>query len=384
MPIVFVWGLVYISSDKQRKAIIMKLSGRERILRTMNRQPVDRYPVFEHFWPDTHKRWLEKGWIKESDDLSNLLGLEIRGGGWLNGVADLDFVPRIIAEDEQTITVLDGNGATLRRHKKHDATPEHVAFSVTDREGWEKSIKPHLLKLDERRIPFESYREARKGAAERGDFFVWTYVGPFEQIHPICGHENMLMGMLEDPEWVAEMAEVLTDFSIRHAEALFAREGEPDGIWLYEDMGYKFKPFMSPEHYRELIQPGHRKLCDWAHGKGKKVIMHSCGFVEPLLEGMVEAGIDCLQAIEVKAGMDLVRIARNFKDRIAFCGGMDIREFYVNDRNRIDQMLESVLRPLVDMGASYIIHSDHSIPPEVDLDTLRYFEERAKEMSTKA
>ena len=58
-------------------------------------------------------------------------------------VADLDFVPVVLEETEETILTTDGNGATLRKHKLHDATPEHIDFLVKDRQGWEEHIKPN-------------------------------------------------------------------------------------------------------------------------------------------------------------------------------------------------------------------------------------------------
>ena len=46
-------------------------------------------------------------------------------------------------------------------------------------------------------------------------------------------------------------------------EILFSKEGEPDGIWFYEDLGFKQKPFMSPAMYKEIIQPGHIKTIQY-------------------------------------------------------------------------------------------------------------------------
>ena len=228
-----------------------------------------------------------------------------RSGGWLNSTADLDFTDQVIEETEETILELDGNGAKLRWWKNKSGTPEHVDFTVKDRESWEELIKPHLLKLDRRRIPFEGYRNAKKQAAEEQRAFCWAGVAPFEQMHPVCGHEYMLMGMALDPDWVKDMVMTYADFTIRHLEVLFAEEGTPDAMWFYEDMGFKEKPFMSPAMYEEIMLPGHKKLFDFAHAWGCKVIVHSCGYVEPLVPGLIEAGMDCLQAMEVKAGMDL-------------------------------------------------------------------------------
>ena len=100
--------------------------------------------------------------------------------------------------------------------------------------------------------------------------------------------------------------------------------------------------------------------------------MHSCGFIEPLLSHIVEAGIDCLQVIEVKAGMDLLRIKKAFGDRIALCGGMDARNLVANDLDAIREELAEKI-PTVKAGSGYILHSDHSIPTTTDYDTYRFF-----------
>ncbi|MDZ4199434.1 MAG: uroporphyrinogen decarboxylase family protein, partial [Kiritimatiellia bacterium] len=192
-------------------------------------------------------------------------------------------------------------------------------------------------------------------------------------------HENMLIGMMDDPEWVSDMAETYASLHIRLQERLFEQEGLPDGIWYYEDMGFKHSPFMSPDQYRALIQPAHRRTIEFAHRLGLPVTMHSCGFVEPLLPDMIDAGIDCLQVIEIKAGMDLLRIYRQFGDRISLMGGIDVRVLYSNDLRKVDAELEAKI-PLVKAGHGYVLHSDHSIPDTVDYKTYRYFVDRGMEL----
>ncbi len=105
------------------------------------------------------------------------------------------------------------------------------------------------------------------------------------------------------------------------------------------------------------------------------MIVHSCGFVEPLVPGLLAAGMDCLQVIEVKAGMDLLRLYRAYGDRLSFMGGIDVREIISNDRRRIDRELEAKI-PVVKQGNGFVLHSDHSIPNTVGYDTYRYFVER--------
>lgn len=355
------------------------LTAVERVHRALARQPVDRLPAAESFWGDTTQRWIKEGHLQEGEDPIVHFDLDIRRAGSLNSIADLDFEPVVLEETEETILRLDGNGARLRRHKLHASTPEHVDFAVKERRGWEELIKPHLLEVDRRRIPFEGYRSERQKAAAENRHFCWSGLAPFEQIHPMCGHEYMLIGMAEDPDWVRDMVMTYAEFTIRHLEVLFAEEGLPDSIWFFEDMGFKGKPFMSPAMYRELVQPGHRRLFDYAHALGRKVIVHSCGFIEPLVPGLVEAGMDCLQAMEVKAGMDMPRLFEQFGDRIAFFGNLDVREIASNDRSRIEAELERKIPPVLRRGGGYLLHSDHSIPPTVDHETYHFFLDRGRE-----
>ncbi|HJP31289.1 MAG TPA: uroporphyrinogen decarboxylase family protein [Candidatus Latescibacteria bacterium] len=350
----------------------------ERMANTLARKPVDRTPIAVSPWGATVERWRGEGHLKPDENVAEHFDQDLCSGGWLDSTVDLDFEAVTLEETEETILQLDGNGARLRRHKLHDSTPEHVGFEVIDRETWEDFARPRLVEFDRRRIPFEAYRQARSVAAERQRFFCWAGVAPFEQMHPLCGHENMLAGMALDPDWVKDMVQTYADLTLRHLEVLVAEEGKPDAFFFYEDMGLKARPFMSPAMYREIIQPGHQQLFDFAHAQGCRVIVHSCGYVEPLVPGLIEAGMDCLQAMEVKAGMDLPTLYSRFGDQIAFYGGIDVRTLISNDRAAIDAEMDTKILPVVTGGGGYVLHSDHSEPPEVDYETMCYFVERGR------
>jgi uroporphyrinogen decarboxylase len=362
----------------------MPMTSYERMLAALNRQPVDMLPVAVSPWGATIKRWRDEGHIGEEENVHEHFGQDIYSGGWFNSVADLDFEAVVIEETDETRLTLNGNGATLRHHKLHDSTPEHVDFKVKDRASWEEIVKPHLLKLDRRRIPFEGYRNAKAWSAEHQKFFCWAGVAPFEQMHPVCGHEYMLMGMALDPDWVKDMVMTYANLTLMNMETLFAEEGKPDGFFFYEDMGFKNRPFMSPAHYEEIMLPGHKLLFDYAHSMGCKVIVHSCGYVEPLVPGLIQAGMDCLQAMEVKAGMDLPTLFKRFGDKIAFYGGLDVRTLISNDFAAIDEELTKKITPVIAGGGGYILHTDHSEPPEINYETMWYFINRGREVAKAA
>lgn len=354
----------------------------ERVTNTLDLKPVDRIAAVVSPWEETKKLWIEQGHLAEGEDISEHFEQDLRVAGWMNYIADLDFEPEILEETEQTVLTRDGNGAVLRRFKDRTGTPEHVDYTVKNRRGWEEHVKPHLLKVDRRRLPYEEYRSIKKLSAEKQRFFCWHGKGVFELLHPICGHEYMFMGMTEDPDWVKDMVMTCVRCTINHLEVFFAEEGKPDGMFFADDLGFKFKPFISPAMYKEIVQPGQKMLFDYAHSLGCKVILHSCGFVEPLVPGLIEAGMDCLQGMEVKAGMDILRLYEKYGSVISFYGGIDARVLISNDKKAIEEELLKKIPPIINGGGGYILHSDHSEPQEVEYDTVCYFLKRGREIGT--
>ena len=96
------------------------MTGKERMQRILKHQPVDRIGLFEHFWNDTYKTWYEQGHVPGGQSFEDHFQFDMQECWAFNLVADLDFKQQVVAEDEDTITFLDGNGAILRRHKFHD------------------------------------------------------------------------------------------------------------------------------------------------------------------------------------------------------------------------------------------------------------------------
>ena len=360
-----------------------ELTSKERIARTLRRQPVDRIGAHESFWGDTQRKWADDGHVGDQESLEDHFGLDLRVKWCLKMVADLDFEEEILEEDDERKLVRTGNGAVLRWWKERSGTPEHVDFLVKDRAAWQEHIRPHLTDTDtfRRRIDFEGYREVKAKCERENLFFFWGGVDVFELMHPVCGHEYMLMGMALDPDWVKDMCNVYAGLIVDLLEILFAEEGPPDGLYFYEDMGFKGKPFMSPRMYKEIVWPAHKRTFDVGRARELPIVVHSCGYVEPLVPALIEAGMDCLQAIEVKAGMDLVTLKREFGSQVALFGGMDIRALETNDKRKVEAELAAKL-PAAMEGGGYILHTDHSVSTRVEYETYKFFLERGREMGT--
>jgi uroporphyrinogen decarboxylase len=195
----------------------------------------------------------------------------------------------------------------------------------------------------------------------------------FEWARKVVGDVVMLESLLLEPEFIHDFNRVFTDKFLQFYQRLFAEVGLPDGIHWYEDLGYTQSAFCSPACHRELILPYHREIVGFFKSHGLPVIMHTCGDFRPHLPAIVEAGVDCIQAMEAKTGMNVVELARDWKDKLCFMGNLDVRAFESGDRQRLETEVLDKMRGMKELRAPYIVMSDHSIPPTVHLDTFRYY-----------
>jgi uroporphyrinogen decarboxylase len=354
------------------------MTGYERIENLFSHKPIDRIPVGEDFWGDTIDKWAAEGHIKRGESLAEHFDHDLDRAGLINWYADPVHGGVKLEENEDTVLILDGNGAKLRHHKHHASTPEHVDFLVKDRTSWDEHIKPQLLDVDRRRIPVEDFKSRINQAKVQQRHFSSDAFGPFELMQRLCGHEILLLNMALDPDWVKDMVMIYSEFNIQHWEVLFNEAGLPQSTWIAEDLGFKHKPFMSPTMFSEILAPGYKRMFDYLHSKGLKVIMHSCGYIEPLLPELIELGLDCLEAMEYKAGMDMLSLYRKFGDSLVYFGNIDVRVLESNERTLIDQELEKKILPVISNGGRYILHSDHSISPKIEYETYCYFIEKAR------
>ena len=141
-----------------------------------------------------------------------------------------------------------------------------------------------------------------------------------------------------------------------------------DEVFWYDDMGYKNNQFFSVKTYREMDKPYHKAAADWAHEKGAKVRMHSCGDVNPFVPELIEIGVDALNPLEVKAGMNPVALKQKYGDKLVFHGGINAVLWSKPDEIRAE--IERVV-PVMKQGGGYIFASDHSIPDNISLENFK-------------
>jgi uroporphyrinogen decarboxylase len=177
--------------------------------------------------------------------------------------------------------------------------------------------------------------------------------------------------MADDPDWVRDIFETETQIAIQVLDYLAAGGIEFDGAWMYGDIAFNTAPFCSPSMYRELVMPSHLRHIGWFKQRGLPLIFHTDGNFQPLIPGLLEAGVDCFQPLEAKAGMDVRQLKGQFGARVSWMGNIDAMVLLTNDPALIEKEVVSKLSVAMPHGG-YIYHSDHSIPPGVTWETYQF------------
>jgi len=89
---------------------------------------------------------------------------------------------------------------------------------------------------------------------------------------------------------------------------------------------------------------------------------------EVLFEDLIECGLQVIQPLEAKSGLDVRRLQAQYGERLTFWGNINVINMASGADEEIEAEIRTKLSPFVAAGGGYIYHSDHSVPPEVSLE----------------
>ncbi len=332
----------------------------------------DRVGLNEHFWPHLlANAWAAQGEV--SDDFVRRFDLDYESVLWWTTPGPRPDLERTIEETPDWRLTQDAWGARTRWWTARAGTPEHLGFSCTSPEIWAREYREQLLAVDVRTtVDVAAVRTALAKARADDRFAVYSGMFVFEDLRRVLGDVCMLESLAGDKAWIHDFCAAITRKHIEAWSYIVDQGGRPDGFHLYEDLGYTRGPFCSPRMHRELILPYHRELFGFLKSFGVPLVLHTCGDFRPHLPALVESGVDCIQAMEAKTGMDVVALASDWKDRLTFMGNLDIRAFESGDRQRIREECLGKLEGMKRLRAPWIFMSDHSISTGVRVADYEY------------
>ncbi|MDR0494928.1 MAG: hypothetical protein LBG95_04805 [Treponema sp.] len=347
------------------------MTTKERFTRMFEHREADRVPIVDDPWAGTLLRWKEEGMPADAD-WRDFFGVDKLERIYVDNSPQ--YERKVIEENDRFVISTTEWGVTMKNFKVPDSTPEFLEYTVTTPEVWEKAKA--RMKPDRDRINWDYLKANYPRWKADGRWIQGLFWFGFDVTHSyLAGFETIIYALMEQPEWVKDIFKTYLDTAIALFEMIWDEGYQFDSVFWYDDMGYKGAPFFSNEIYAEVLQPFHKKAVDWAHNRGIKAHLHSCGNIMKRVPQLVEIGVDCLNPIEIKAGMDIKSLKRDFGGKLVLHGGTNA--LIMDKPEKIIPYIEEML-PIVKENGGYIFSSDHSIPNSVSLETYRQIADTVK------
>ena len=206
---------------------------------------------------------------------------------------------------------------------------------------------------------------------EAGDVFrlsgFWTCY--YHNMADLFGMEEYFIKMLTEPEIVHAVTDKVCKFYYEANERFFAAAGDlVDGFFFGNDFGSQNSLMCGPDQFDEFILPWFKRFTEQGHQHGHQVVLHSCGSIHDVIGRLIDAGVNCLHPLQAKArNMEAELLAKEFKGRIAFMGGIDAQDLMTNGTP--EQIRVDVHRVKRLLGPNLIVSPSHeailpNVPPE--------------------
>ena len=305
-----------------------QMTSRERMLTALNLGVPDRVPITIHQWQPYH---LSKYMGGSSDiEAFQQVGLDAAITIWDANTGKTTSQWQV---ESRTTPLSEGNwridttihtpdGILTQQDEANDKTTWTVDYLI------KRSEDILLLKkyLPVPQLDQEFVRTRKQELGESGilrGLVFGEQAGPWQHAASLFGVERLIMATFDDPGWVHELLESLTEKKLQFIEQSLAG-AEFDLIEM--GGGAASSTVISPKIFREFCLPYDRRLHEALHSVGHKVVYHTCGGMMAILDLIVENQCDASETLSpAGVGGDAVpeEIKRRIGDKVCLIGGMD-------------------------------------------------------------
>ena len=166
----------------------------------------------------------------------------------------------------------------------------------------------------------------------------------FERMHALHGFENTLADLYLDRPAMEDLADRIVDVHVEYVQEVSRRfPGRVHGWNVTDDWGTQQAAFISYDFWMDFFCPRYKRIFDAMHQAKSHVWVHSCGKINEIIEGYIEAGVDVLNLQQPRA-LGIEQIGRRYKGRIAFESLADIQATLpTGDRQRIERDAQQLM-----------------------------------------
>jgi uroporphyrinogen decarboxylase len=183
----------------------------------------------------------------------------------------------------------------------------------------------------------------------------------FHDAIDLLGMENLYTKMYDEPELVDTVMQYMADYYFEVSRSIFETAADViDIFFIGNDFGSQIGPLLGPDLFERFILGHLKRLIDLGHDFSLPVMLHCCGGIEPLIDMMIDAGLDALHAVQPSCrGMDLGELKRKYARRIVFNGAIDSHHVLIDgDVEAVRRSTREVLDIMMP-GGGYIAGASH-------------------------
>lgn len=351
-----------------------KMFARERFQRVMHFERPDRITFIPDgwagYWRETINRWYGEG-LPIGMTLEDYFSFDPREMIPIDFGLIPRFVPKVLEENANYRIQINEKGIVTKRMLEHTLgrMPQFLEFPVKDYNHWKK-MKKRFNPTDIRRYPKNWGRELFEYYNTTGSIVGLFLPGFFGQARDFLGVERLLVSFYKYPKLVHEIMDFWGDFLIETSREAVEKI-KIDYVTIWEDMGYKNGPLISPRLFQKFMLLNYKKLTDFLRKNGIDIILvDSDGNNDALIPLLLEGGVSGIYPLEAAAGEDAIALRKQYK-RLLLIGNLDKRAL-IQGKKAIRDELEFKLPYLIKEGG-YIPHTDHAAPPDVSFENFKYY-----------
>jgi len=340
----------------------------QNILQVLNNQRPARLPLYEHHI--------------DAPFISKVLGEHISAKG-LKGNELEDYYRKVIGFwKDMTYDAFDYEAAICDILPGHGAIMGGMAGPIQSREDFDNYPWADIPKIFWQTYTphFEAIRKTLPPGMKA---YGGCGYGIFEASQDLVGYENLCLMQCLDPELFADIFikigglwETLWQRVIEKYSDLFVF------FRMGDDLGHKTSTMLDPDIIRQHIFPQYKRVIDLVHRSGKKFLLHSCGNIFPLMEDILNLGIDAKHSNEDQIASFSVWIEK-YTNRIGLFGGFDLNLLVL-------EKPETIYQTVLDQGSTYRrtangygLGSGNSIPEYIPVDGFLAMIDAANEIRRK-
>ena len=379
---------VFIASVARRDAIrwhFLLMDSRERVSLTLAHQQPDRVPIDYWATREITQRLLAHFGFSSREQLLQFLDVDFR---YIDGPKYIGPAPETHADGSvedhwgtPRIRVTVGSGEKTTSYSEVTRFPLVDATSIEAIRDYPKWPNPDWFDYACVRDQVAEARQTGKVVVFMGDRT--NRCAQFKPAMYLRGVEQIMLDLVIDPDIAQYIFGRITEFYLEYARRTFDAAG--DGIDIFmtgDDFGTQNGLFMSPAMWRQFLRPGFKAYIDLAKERGYQVAHHSCGSIKPIIDDLIDAGLDILNPIQPEASdMDCADLKQCFGDRLCFHGSISIQRTlpFGTRRDIRDEVRHRV--ETLGHGGGLILCSAHNIQADTPIENVEALFEAYRDLA---